>query len=253
MFSEVPKPPPLERRQLVVECPWQEARRISEGCERAVHERSMSEPKAVAQNGASGREPSPKALYSRNDLRTALCRAQDARSFASGAWRQEHDCAVASPSTADRLHCLHIDTRPRKFREDVSDSTGPVVAVNVKRRTFAQPKLGLLCGGDKGSTILWYKLELRPPFSVGISPAGDEIDSRIAECTQNACSFADLVSDGRCVVFDLPNLCHEASFRRTCLHCKPCAEDRCVQKDEVGQLSLNPERRRHWIPEGKTT
>src|ERR1700740_2611359 len=181
------------------------------------------------------------SFYSRNDFRAMLCSAQDARSFASSGWRQEHDCAVACPSTADRLHCRHIDTCPREFREDVSDSTGAVVAVNVKRRAFAQPKLGLLCGGDKSSTILWYKLELRPPFSVGISPDGDEIDSRIAECTQNACSFADLVSDGRCVVFDLPNLCHEASFRRTCLHCKPCAEDRCVQKDEVGQLSLNPE------------
>jgi hypothetical protein len=30
MFSEVPKLPPLEKRQLVVECPWQEARRMSE-------------------------------------------------------------------------------------------------------------------------------------------------------------------------------------------------------------------------------
>src|ERR1700751_6166045 len=87
-----------------------------------------------------------------------------------------------------------------------------------------------------GSTILWYKLELRPPFSVGISPDGDEIDARVAEYTQNACSFTDLFSDGCCVVFDLPNRCHEASFRRTCLHCKPWAEDRCVQKDEVGQL-----------------
>jgi hypothetical protein len=61
----------------------------------------------------------------------ALRGTQNVRGFASSSCWEEHDCAVASPSAADRLHCRHIDARPRKSRKDIGNGTGTVVAVNV--------------------------------------------------------------------------------------------------------------------------
>jgi hypothetical protein len=47
------------------------------------------------------------------------------------------------------LHCDQIDVRPSKFREDIGNGTGAVIAVNEKCRTLAQPELGLFGSGNK--------------------------------------------------------------------------------------------------------
>jgi hypothetical protein len=44
----------------------------------------------------------------------SLSRIHDGRGFASSGFWEEHDCAVASLSAADPLHCGHIDVRPRE-------------------------------------------------------------------------------------------------------------------------------------------
>jgi hypothetical protein len=137
--------------------------------------------------------------------------SQDTRGFASSGWRKEHDCAVASTFATDRLQCGYIDVCPSKFREHIGNGTGAVVAVNEKRCTFAQPELGLLCGGDKNRAVFGDKFELRSPWSVLIAPECDEVHARVAQRSENAGSFADLVGNRRRLVFHHANLfCHDA-------------------------------------------
>jgi hypothetical protein len=104
--------------------------------------------------------------------------SQGTRGFANSDWREEHDCTVASAFAADRLQCSYIDVRSSKFREDMGNGTGAVVAVNEKRRTFAQPELGLLCGGDKSRAVLRDEFELRSPWSVLVAPECEEVHAR---------------------------------------------------------------------------
>jgi hypothetical protein len=162
-------------------------------------------------------------------FRSALRGSQNSRSLASGSWREEDDCAVASTSAAHRLHCCHVDARSRKFR---GDGTGTVVPVNVQRRTFAQPELSLLCGGHKSGGVFGDEFELRSPRSVLVTPECDEVHARITQRSQNAGSFADLVENRRLVVLHHANFfghdalvqanffCHDSSSCRCCTHCK---------------------------------
>src|ERR1700751_4774846 len=132
-----------------------------------------------------------------SEIRAALRSTQDAGSFASSGFWQEHDCAVTSSSAAYPLHCRHINMRPRKFREDIGNGTGAVVAVDVKSGTFAHPELGLLCGGEKRGTVFGNEFELRSPLTVLVTPECDEVHASITQCSQNAGSFAHLVGNGR--------------------------------------------------------
>jgi hypothetical protein len=93
------------------------------------------------------------------------------------------------------LHSRYVDTRPRKSGEDIGDGTGAVFAVNVKRRTFAQPELGLLCGGDKSGAVFGDEFKLRSPCSVLIALECDEVYACVTQRSQNAGSFADLVEN----------------------------------------------------------
>jgi hypothetical protein len=52
---------------------------------------------------------------------------------------------------------------PRKFREDIGNGTGAVFAVNVKRRTLAQPELGLFGGSEKSRAVFGNEFELCSP------------------------------------------------------------------------------------------
>jgi len=62
---------------------------------------------------------------------------------------------------------------PGKFPEDIGNGTGAVLAMNVKRRTFAQPELGLLCGGNKSGAVFGDEFKLRSPRSVLVTPECD--------------------------------------------------------------------------------
>ena len=70
---------------------------------------------------------------------------------------------------------------PSKFREDIGNCTGAVVAVNVKRRTLAQPELGLLCGGHKSGAVFGNEFELRSPRSMLVTPECDEVHARVTQ------------------------------------------------------------------------
>jgi hypothetical protein len=125
-------------------------------------------------------------------------------------WWEEHDCAVASRTTADRLQNAYIDSRPRKSREDIGNGTGAGLAVNVKRRIFAQPELGLLCGSNKSGAVFGDEGKLRSSCSVLIAPERDSVYACVTQrprtrfglrlrhaAPQNAGSFADLVENRR--------------------------------------------------------
>jgi hypothetical protein len=116
--------------------------------------------------------------------RAALRGSQDTRGFPSSGWPEEHDCTVAPPFATDRLQCGYIDVRPGKFREDIGNGTGAVVAVNEQRRTFAQLELGLLCGGDKSRAVFGDEFELRSPWSVLVAPecSTTRISSAMTPC-----------------------------------------------------------------------
>jgi hypothetical protein len=58
--------------------------------------------------------------------------------------------------------------RPGKFPEDIGNGTGAVVPVNVKSRTFAQPELGLLCGGNKNRAFFWDEFKAMKPRVLGL-------------------------------------------------------------------------------------
>jgi hypothetical protein len=90
----------------------------------------------------------------------------------------------APPFATDHLQCGYIDVRPGKFREDIGNGTGAVVAVNEQRRTFAQLELGLLCGGDKSRAVFGDEFELRSPWSVLVAPecSTTRISSAMTPC-----------------------------------------------------------------------